>query len=211
MKAKIFSTLLVLLTLAAPSAFGISTIDYLVEPYLGYGLLGASNVAAGSYASTSSNYASYNGVALGARAGIDLLGMIFVAADGSYYPSISSSLNSPGNSFNLVEGAPLFVSGASNSKLGLSLGATVPIVGLRVWLGYNLLDQLRGTSGTTLTGFSYKLGLGYQFLPFISGNLELINAQYSQYTNGAGSTLNNPAGTVTNRHLLLSVSAPFVL
>lgn len=182
---------------AAP---GVSTLDILVEPYFGYGFLGTSSIGA-------KDYASYNSFSGGARAGVQLLGIVFVAIDGTYYPSLNAALTSAGSSLSGSATAPLFGSSASNHKIGLTAGATIPLINLRAWLGYNFLDQVAGTSSTTLNGYSVKLGVGYKIFPFLGINAEYISAQYLSFSEG-GSTQPNPQGVFTNRHFLLSVSAP---
>lgn len=208
-KTKIAALLLALLHPAfSESASALSVTDILVEPYAGYSFLGGSTLGPGNYFASSTGYGSYSGFTFGGRAGVQLFDVIFVALDGSYSPSLAFTNSSASGGVTLTPTAPSIVSGAYNTKLGVVAGVMVPVLGLRGWLGYQFLDQLGGAWSTTLTGFSFKAGASMPILLFFNLNLEYITSYYSKFSPQGGPNADNPAGTLSNSHILLSLSAP---
>ena len=208
-KIRPLAAVFALVLFGATPSFAASAFDYLVEPYLGYGLFGVSSVGVGTYTTGNTAYANYSGFNLGTRAGIQIMDLVFIALDASYAPSLSVQSNAVGRAFNVLSNSPLMNTGASNTRLGLVAGVSVPLIGVRLWLGYNFLDQLSGTSATSLNGYSVKVGASLSFLVFFNLNAELLGSTYSTFSPGGGTSITNPSGAIGNSHLLISVSAPF--
>lgn len=151
----------------------------MLEPYIGY----ESGTQSAKYKSTYSPSPStdlggvISGVNLGARLGYDFLGF-WAALD---YQTGSGQIK--------FDNSSIKSSDMNRSTTGLTAGFNFPIL-LRVWAGYILKEEtkFKGT-GTedTLNGNGYKLGVGYQGLPFFSLNLEYYNRNY---TDNAGSLKN---------------------
>ncbi len=193
---------------AAEPARALSSFDYLVEPYIGYGILGAASIGSGTYFGSTSSYGSFGGLSLGGRAGIEVLDFLFLALDGNYSPSLFVKQTDAGNALNILASAPVIANSASNTKLGLVAGVRLPLVGLRAWLGYNPWDWLQGTSSTTLNGYSIKVGAGVPVLFVFNLTVEWITSSYSTFTALGGAATSNPGGAISNSQLLLSLSAP---
>lgn len=177
------------------------------EPYLGYGLGG--NASFNSSTGTSTDYASFNGVGVGARVGTDILGVAFGGADFSYYPSVSSTLSSTLTGL-LPSGVTLSSSNNGLTRLGIVAGVSVPVLPLRGWLGFNFMDKW-SSSTSTLSGTSFKLGVGFKFIPFVSVNAEYILSSYSSVTEN-GVTQNFTSGSsISTKMAMISVSVPLSL
>ena len=209
-KSQLIFALIGLAIFGSTPAFAVSIFDHFIEPYVGYQVLGVSSVGPGVDAAKLTSYANYSGFTLGARVGTELLDFIFVALDGSSTPSLSTQLNTTGQSFNTSPTTPLMISGP-NTKIGLVAGIVVPVIGFRVWAGYNFIDQLTGSSSTTLNGYSIKLGAGTPILRIFSLNVEFLTHYYSKFSSQGGNSMSNPQGSMNNSHLLLSLSAPITL
>lgn len=192
-------------------AFAVSAIDYLVDPYVGYSVLGVSSVGPGKYSNIQTNYASYNGLTFGARAGVQFMDLLFLAADGSYTPSLFTKTNAIGSTYNSTPNDPLITQGASNTKVGVVAGFSMPIVGVRLWVGYNFLDDLTGTSSSILHGYSLKVGASYSLLALFSLNAEFLASNYAKFSYQGAASISNPAGKVSNSQLLISIGVPIYL
>ena len=210
MKIRTVTCLALLSFFSAVESFAVTTT---AEPYLGYAGLGGmtlnSNTGSGALGSVS-------GVVVGARGLVGFLQLFFAGLDLSYSP-LSYSAPAAGSAF-----ASETMTSVNSLKLGLVAGVELPIIPLRFWLGYNLVDRLSATDGTgsvtgtgiantpfNLSGGSLKAGVGYKFLPILSANLEFLASAYSSYSVNGGASTSYPSGSnFTNTSLILSLSAP---
>jgi hypothetical protein len=160
-----------------------------IEPYLGYQF-------AGSISSNNLDFGDYKGLGGGARAAIQIIDLLYVGADFSYYPSLGFS---SGNNTSLD-------GGASQTRLGAVAGVSIPVLPLRFWLGYNFIDKI-SQSNTTLDGSSFKLGAGLKLVPLVSLNLEYF------FTNNGSASVNDISTDIdaTGKALVFSVSLPLSL
>lgn len=196
---KKISALMALLFITAPSAFA----DFGFEPYVGYGLLGSVNVTTSS---TTAGGGNFSGLGIGGRATYGFMDMFWAGADVSYLPSMGYTA-STGTSVNIGidDGAKLF-------RLGAVAGIDLTGIPLRFWLGYNFLNNLSDTAGSTnitANGSSFKIGAGYKVIPLLSLNAEYIISSFGSTTTGT-TTTNLPSGTSVSQNMLfLSASVPF--
>lgn len=178
-----------------------SATSILLEPYLGYGV-------AGSLSYNNLDAGTFSGMGFGARLGVSLEELFFGAIDTTYYPTAGYSI--PAGAI------PFFSGNPNNYRLGLVAGIALPIIPLRFWVGYNFIENFSGntssyfasfgSSGTlTANGTSFKFGVGYKLIPFISLNAEYITSSLSNYSSASASgTLPNASGKV----LVFSASVP---
>jgi hypothetical protein len=187
------ASLLVVTALSSPSAKA----GLLVEPYAGYSFFGSVN-------NSGTDYGSYNGVGFGARGAIQILDLVFGGVDASYYPSLGYDPASTGT---------VFSGGIKNTKVGLVAGVSLPLLPLRFWLGYNFVDKLSGSVGTTdvsLSGNSFKLGAGFKFI-LVSLNAEYIITSYGSLDVGSVAQALPGGNNFTGKTIVLSASVPLSL
>nr|WP_295905054.1 outer membrane beta-barrel protein [uncultured Bdellovibrio sp.] len=122
----------------------------------------------------------------------------------------------------LAYAAPIFFWGGLDYTLGVSgtskpdslpnedgkrstlygvVGMDFPIL-LRAWVGYGFLDEMKFENSGKAKGTSYKVGVGFTGLPFISLNLEYVNEKFTELE---GVTI---PGDTKNDSYVLSVSLP---
>lgn len=143
------------------------------------------------------------GVGFNLKLGGNLNDMLFLVADGSYSkPDFTNSANN-------------YDAEATSTLFGMTLGAQMPIVGLRIWGGYifdGTLDpeasngfdvKFEGANGV-------KLGVGFKVF-MVSLNLEYLDLKYKDTTIEAGSFTSTPDGELENKLTVLSVSFPLAL
>jgi hypothetical protein len=136
--------------------------------------------------------------------------MFFAGVDASFYPSFSYSPPSGATVTNMAD------SGTKSLKLGVVAGVALPVLPLRFWLGWNIMDRLSDTnsagSDATLKGMSFKVGAGYKVIPLLSLNAEYIMASYGSAdvtTNGVTTTTTSSNYSFSHKILFLSASVPF--
>ena len=198
---------------------------FIPEPYLGYGGLGGSSLKTLGTTLTQ-DVGKFYGFLFGLRALAEFNDLVFVGPDISYFPSVgfSSLGRSPDNN------------ATSIFRLGFVLGARIPQtwapLPLRVWLGYNFIDNLNendmgtlqlATGGSTgpfsnlsqkggFGGYSFKLGLGTKVKDYLSLNMEYVLTFVSTITS-KGQEARLPSSTVGIDSLktsmfVFTVSAP---
>jgi hypothetical protein len=189
-----FMNRLVLFSMILMSA-GVTTTaraDFLIEPGIAY--------HNGTYAGTAAGDAGkITGVGLNAR-GAFAFPVIFAGLETAYgFGTITPDNFSGGDS--------TWVS------LGPVVGASLPMIPLRFWATYYLLDYLtaKGSLGGTAveildTGTAIKLGAGYTFLPMLSVNLEYVMHSYTKAENKLTGATSD--ASVKSNMIALSVSIP---
>lgn len=172
-----------------------------IEPYAGYGLMGTNS--AGSQSDT------YTGFGLGAKVDYTFMNLIYVGVDGAFLPALSYTTNNAG----------MGLTGTSSTmKVGAVAGLKFGFP-LRIWVGYNFIDNLNLT-GTQisipityqLSGSSFKFGAGFSVIPLLSINVEYFMENYSSLTMTALGATSTQALTGTNAFsggfLFVSASVP---
>lgn len=132
--------------------------------------------------------------------------ILFLALDGSY--SKQQFKNS----------AVDYTADADSTLFGATIGAQMPIVGLRIWGGYifdgTIDPKESGAYDVKFTGASgYKLGAGFKIL-LVSLNAEYMDLSYkNSYLEKFGPLTPNATidGNYTNKMWVLSVSMPIAL
>ncbi len=179
-----------------------------LEPYVGYGLMGATGTQAQISAKTNNNYTTLAG---GARLLLDLGNVLFLGPDATYHQGMSATS---------LLGA---VSNGGAMQVGVVAGLN--LLFLRVWAGYNFLDQNTSTVNTTVpllgqvdvknaySGTSMKVGAGIKLLPMLRLNAEYLVQTYNSQTAtvlGQATTTSLTGSNVVDGKLLL-VSASLSL
>ncbi len=200
------STILAGLLVSCISSAQAAT-SFMVEPYLGYSLLGGLSATTSG---TTTQLGSYTGLEVGSRVAVGF-DMFFAGADVSYAPSLGYAAPAVASSVTLAD------AGTTHFKLGAVAGIELPALPLRFWLGYNFIDQLAdssvggGTTSSGASGSSLKLGAGYKVIPLVSINAEYIMTGLASTSSGGTST-NLPTGTSAGMSsLLISASVPLGL
>ncbi|MFN8945809.1 MAG: hypothetical protein ACK5WZ_14425 [Pseudobdellovibrionaceae bacterium] len=184
----------------------VSQAGIMIEPYLGYEF----GTQSAKYKSTYLPNASadlggvISGSNLGARLGYNFIGL-WAALD--YLMATSGSVKYDASGMNSSD--------LARSTAGVTFGFDFPIL-IRVWGGYILKDEAKlksSGSETTLTGRGYKLGVGFQGLPFISLNLEYYARNYTDHGGtaknaGAGYDFDAAYNEFKHNTYLVSVSLP---
>lgn len=148
---------------------------FLIDPYVGYELGSFSTKFKDSLGGAKGTGTS-NGFALGSRAAYAFPSMIFVGLDLDLsfitFKTDGASTDDP----------------ATRTALYITGGAEFPVIGLRTYLGYALVNSLifDNTSGTAFSGgTNIKLGVGYKFVPMLAVNLDYIMRTYSNISSAA--------------------------
>lgn len=201
-RLRLFSVFSISMILGAALPLSAHAGFLFVEPYVGYGLGGGMSLTA---AGTSLDLLNYKGIGLGARAGFHL-GVVFVGADYSYYPTLATSY--PNGAASVAFGTATY-NGENDklSRLGAVLGVNIPVLPIRAWVGYNPMEKL-GDNTLTLNGRSFKAGLGLTPLPFISLNVEYILSTYTSSTADGVSQDIDSSASLTSKMILVSASVP---
>ena len=182
------------LTLLALAVFTplLSRAEFGAEPYLGY-------TVAGGMSHGGTNWGTYSGVGFGGRLTYYFAGLAFAGVDVSYYLSLA---------FNPTAASNIGRGETSNFKAGAVAGVSLFAIPLRLWVGFNPWDQYN-SNNESLSGFSFKFGAGYQFLPFISANLEYFITSAGTAQGGSPKqNLNLGTDRVDGQTVLLSLSVP---
>lgn len=197
---KLFSVLFALLLATGTAQAGV-----MIEPYLGYESGTQSAKFKSSYLpSPNTDLGGVIGAsALGARLGYNVLGF-WAALD---YMAGSGTVK--------YDTSTIKDSDLTRSTLGVTAGFDFPIL-IRAWAGYILKDDstFKGSgTETTLSGGGYKLGVGFQGLPFISLNLEYLVRNFNSHKGsaqdaGAGYNFDQSYNEYRHNTYLLSVSLP---
>jgi hypothetical protein len=177
-------------TLAAAAVFAFITpaaeASVLIEPYLGYhlGKKKQENVA--------NSNDNVKGVTYGGRLGYQQLGFMLGL---DYMSGAWKDDNDP-------------VADLTPSDLGAFVGYNLPIM-LRVYGVYGFSSKMTAevnSNKAKLEGHSFKLGVGFTSLPFVSINVEYMSATYDKY-NGLSLGSNKVKADMYG----LTVSLPFNL
>ncbi|WP_374029982.1 outer membrane beta-barrel protein [Bdellovibrio bacteriovorus] len=163
---------------------GFSTVshaDLLVEPYLGYEM-----------GTTKDQDGKIEGTQLGLRLGYASPVIFWAALDGTLGVSAKFKPDSGSDE------------DAKRTSVYGVVGIDLPIL-LRGWVGYGFLNEVDLDDTGKLKGTSYKVGVGFTGLPFISLNLEYLD---EKFTERGGVDLGTD---MTNKSYVLSVSLPLEL
>lgn len=150
---------------------------------------------------------SVNGLGLGARLGMHVGEVLFLAADGRYFmPKLKdSSVN--------------YDASAAGFNYGVTLGMQTPVVGLRVWGTYVFGGELDPEkSGSFDVKFSetqgYRIGAGF-YVAMVSLNLEYQDLKYDKLTLQSLGSISANTGvdnvTMQDKAWIASVSFPVSL
>lgn len=151
-----------------------SQASMMIEPYLGIEM-----------GKTKNPDGKLEGTVLGARLAYELPVLFWFGVDYSMSVSQKSKPDS------------LPESDAKRSSLYAVAGVDLPIL-LRGWIGYGLMNEIKGDNSKVEGGDAMKVGIGFTGLPFVSLNLELINEKFKE-SNGS---------RFENSSYMLSVSLP---
>jgi hypothetical protein len=161
----------------------------LLEPYLGYNFTAITD--------DNDNGTAASGAMLGARIGWTVVGAFFVAFD-----------YSTGEMEWEPEGAVALTLDGTLTRMGVTVGADIPVAPIRLWLGYYQSEYDPSGGGFNYEfedGTGLKLGVGLTFLPIVDINLEYFNGKYDDFKIN-GITINQE---MEDKGLMLSISAPF--
>jgi hypothetical protein len=222
MKFKLVLSVFAFVAMSATTVFAAdSMVSFTAEPYVGYGLLGGVTKDDGK--GTSTDLGNFTGFGLGARGLVNFAGLFFGGIDLSYYPSFSYS---PANGRSETSSGGID-KGTKSFKGGLVAGVALPVIPLRFWLGFNVIDRLSDSSSgttsgvdfttdTTVKGHSFKIGAGYRPIPLLSLNVEYIMASYGESetttkipTLGYDQKTTDTTSSVKHNLLMLTASVPF--
>ncbi len=162
------------------------TFGFLIEPWVGGAYGSHSGDLTGSVATTES--VSLLGPAFGLQAGV-IWGNWHFTARGQYFMLSNSSL----------------AASPKNYGAGIGAGFTFPSPPLRLWLGFNFMDEYDDGVGNKLSANCVTLGAGWYFTDKISVNLEYNMRTYGKVLQ-SGSQVEPTFSNFT-----LSLSRPFTL
>lgn len=191
----------------AAAAFALATLlvspfataDLLLEPYAGAVLQGQTKLKFTDALGGQETKSTQDGYAGGARLGLTVLGIGFVALDGwaAQGKSKSDSTTDDYQSTNAT-----IAVGAS----ALGLARAYAAVGLTQF-------SLKQASGTTqsYSGNVIKVGAGASIIPMVSLNVELVRQLWTKHTPSGGSEEDVSVKLASNEssYLLVSASLPF--
>jgi hypothetical protein len=151
-----------------------------VEPYLGYQVTGA---ATGGNLLTmfSSDRMKMTGFTGGSRVYLKFLNLLFFGPDVSYMPSASLMLR---GILTQSYSTPAGLASTTHLRYGFVLGASLPLLPLRFWIGYDPTHTvtLKFSGGNIVfKGYAYKFGAGFSIL-HASLNLEYYIMNYNAST-----------------------------
>jgi len=175
----------------------------LIEPYLGYAILGNGEVSI-SNTKYDNDYAS---LTFGGRLGLQHLGFMM----GADYSIQNFEMES-------TTGSTTYNDDVKKKQFGIFVGYNFPIL-LRVWGTYFISSSFEGDDAVSSTnrydsndelndGNGFGLGVGYRPISFVSINLEYRKFEYDTWE-VAGVEATNMTKDQTLSEILLSVSLPF--
>ncbi len=197
-----FSLMVLGCLLSASVAKAGSTFE--LEPYAGYASMGTLGTASQFTAKTEAKYSAVMG---GARATLKIANFLSIGPDFSYQYGLSAT--APGLTF----------SSGNAMRLGAVAGIRLPM-SLRLWFGYNFIDNNSATfSSATLgtvtqayTGSSMKVGAGFRLISSLRLNAEYFFMNYTSLKQTALGTTTTTAlsgASLTKGNMLLvSLSLP---
>lgn len=149
----------------------------MLEPYLGY-YLGSES---GNYVSSGHSVKSdSSAIAIGARAAYATMGF-WLGLDYMVGPDSTVKYSEPSGTADATY---------SRSVLFFDVGYEVPMLPLRFFGGYGLIDDWKNTSNNgsygSYSGTAYKVGLGYKPIPLVALNLEYIKHMFTKYAGSNG-------------------------
>lgn len=176
-----------------------------VEPMVTYNL--GSKTTTNWPSPFSDSTGSANGLGLGARLGMHVSDVIFLAADGRYlmpkFKDSSVNYDADANAFNY----------------GATLGVQTPVAGLRVWgtyvFGGEMDPKASGNFDVKLSeATGYRIGAGF-YVAMVSLNLEYQDVKYGKTTLQSYGPINTNANsssiTLEDKAWIASVSFPISL
>ena len=178
-----------IVTAAALSSFSVNA-SILIEPHLGYNVAGGGTNSATVY--------KYSGLQMGARLGLQFVGLM----GGLAYNSSSYDLKSTNTGVTTT-------TAEKQSEIGAFLGYNAPVL-LRGWLGYYPKLKSTATDNSYIQGNTTEIGLGFTGLPFVSLNLIYRMLKYDKYTSAAGVDI-TLSPVYDFKEVVLGVSLPFTL
>ncbi len=178
---------------------------FFIEPDVGYALKGTLK-AAGAVGDD-----TLSGLSVGARAGVRLGRVFVIGPSVKYLPSVTYTPYGTG-----IATSPKPTLMTAGGFIGL-WSQTFPI---RIWGGYNVLDELTQPSGTDATlgdyssakvsGSSFFVGVGFKLIGVIQVNGELVLPTYKKFSASYSGTTTTSTLTdqVTGKYGVVSLSAP---
>ncbi len=202
----------------------------LLDPYLGFSLVGGTRVLANNTLEESSDF---SGTAFGIRGGYTLLGLMGGIDYGRSFSDWDQKERLADNS--ITE----YSDEASRKMYGIFLGYSIPMM-IRVWMTYywrvkttfkgaasDVKTNADGTEtitrynskfniGSYYKGHAFGVGLGVLGVPFLSLNFEYKLIRYSEYYNSSSGKLSGmPRSSadedLVHQEMFFSISAPFDL
>ncbi len=193
-----------LIILSMLTAFFVSSAQAMIwaDPYatVGFGTMTSSDT-------TNDSESANLGYGLGVRAGMDFM-MFFAGVDLSYKTgTYKNTVNSDG-----TEVADPTTFDSTQLTAGLIAGVSVPVLPIRGWIGYDLINtytisEYSATNDITYRGSTLKIGAGFKMIPFIQIWAEYQMQTFTEYEI-EGSDPVEPADSVKNNIIALGVSIP---
>ena len=161
-----------------------------IEPLIGFSTSGELKVSHQGLGQTQSYF---SGIGLGSRLGVFWKQTLFLALDFNYFPALIQAES---------HGSPW-----TNTLLGLTLGARLPNIPMRFWIGYSFINHISPsqflnplgiTSPTALDGGSFKIGSSLEVLKGYLFNAELHLGSFHRYSSGASESISLPSGVAAS-------------
>ena len=170
-----------------------------IEPLMGLSALGhikMSNTQGGQ------NQSYFTGLGIGARVGALWKNIWFLALDLNYFPALTLAASTSTE--------------WTNTLFGMTMGAKLPNIPMRFWVGYRLINHLSPTQflsavgihqPSSLNGTSFKVGTSIELFTGYWINGEFNLGSYSSYTpQGGSSTILPPNATAAHSFIFVSMS-----
>jgi hypothetical protein len=157
----------------------------------------------GTFDQGNGNTGKINGIGLNTRAALSLP-VVFVGLDLTYL--FGTSAADSGSSYDTTAVA-----------LGPVVGASLPLMPLRFWLSYYMLDYMTLKKPADLvipahdeisSGSAIKLGVGYTLIPLLSLNLEYTMHTFTKFENKATNTTSDLSPNAKVNEFILSATIP---
>ena len=169
------------------------------EPLLGVSTSGHLKVSRSGAGHTQS---FFSGLGLGSRLGIYWKKNLFVALDLNYFPALTQA-ESTGSQW-------------TNTLLGLTLGARLPHIPMRFWIGYSFINHISPSlflsplgvnTPATLDGNSFKVGSSLELFTGYIVNAEFHLGSFTRYSAPGAQAISMPKDSAASHsYLFLSIS-----
>ncbi|NBU20058.1 hypothetical protein EBS43_01395 [bacterium] len=170
-----------------------------IEPLIGISSAGHIKVTQLQGGQTQSYF---SGLGIGGRAGTSWKNIWFSALDLNYFPALTLASSTS------IEW--------TNTLLGVTVGAHLPNIPMRFWIGYRFINYLSPTQfltplgvnqASSLNGTSFKVGTSIELFTDYWINGELNLGSFNSYTPQGGSSTKLPSNsTAAHSFIFLSMS-----